>query len=140
MPLKYEENLNLIAQRTNSSCIESYSPREIESYRFTFNDITDSRNFIPMALIDDNLKNRCGFWALSFNETLEQSEESWNYLISNRPNKFKKIGTAIARGLISEDDGICNDSNERGHFDCHEFEETDFRQKFQIIKILKDDE
>lgn len=140
MTFKYQIHLDEIESKTEQRCTESYQPITKEAFRFTFNQISDNRNFQPMGEIHNGLGSSCGDWALSFNDTLDQSKSSYEYLTYNRPNKYKKLGTAIARGIINEQDGICSESNTNGHFDCHVYEDTNLETRFEIVEILREDD
>lgn len=135
---KYQDRLDAIRLANGENCIQSYSAKNIKAFRWTFNEIDNPKNFIPPAIRTGN-EGVCGEWALSFNETKDQSKAAWQHLIDRNPNLYKKLGTAIAEGIIETTDGICCEANSSGHFDCHEYVGTNFETKFAVVEILRDD-
>lgn len=141
MPYKYSNDTATLTEN-GSSCFINYNEKEIEAYRFVFHDISDEKNFVPMAKDprSGSIRKKCDGWALSFHETENASKELWDYLIDNRPNKYKKIGTHIAKGSISKSDGKCSDADEHFHFNLIEYEDVVLTTKFTIVKQLVSDE
>lgn len=142
MPYKYKENLSEVKESDGNTCFQSYIEKETIAFRWTFSDINDIRNFSPMALDEGNFssKKRCGGWALSFHKDEIASKDAWDELISNRPNKYKKIGTHIAKGNIYKMDGKCSEPNGKLHFNLIEYNNVNLIPNFKIIRQLVSDE
>lgn len=138
MSYKYSADTASLAESDGSSCFTSYIEKDIEAYRWAFDPINDMKNFIPQAKDPDNntSRRRCSGWALSFHATEDACKELWELLISNRPNKYKKIGTHIAKGSILKSDGKCSEIDKNSHFNLIEYESVDLKNKFTITKKL----
>lgn len=142
MPYKYSNETKALKEKTGDVCFVNYSEKDIEAFRWVFPNIDDERNFIPLAVDQENssVRRRCGGWALSFHETEVASTEMWETLTENKPNKYKKLGTHIAKGNISKTDGKCSDSDRNSHFNLIEYKDTDFSGRFEIVKQLASEE
>jgi hypothetical protein len=120
-----------------------WGAKNIDAFRFVFENLDDHRNFIPNSARnptrdnspkykDDSYGKCCGY-ALSFYDSLENAKKGYQAYKKSFP-KFDRIaGTHIAKGQIRENDGVTSRVNESGHFDLHEFENTDFRLRFNIV-------
>ena len=142
MPYKYEEKILKLNENLGCNCYDDYVEKECEAYRFTFAEITDKRNFLPTASDPTNNKARqkCSGYAISFHETETSSKNTWDYLIDDRPNLFKKIGTHISKGTLTKAYGKCSDSDEHLHFNFAEYEDIKLEAYFQIHQQLASDE
>lgn len=142
MPYKYSDDTITLKESNGDSCFIDYIEKDIEAYRWVFQDINNANNFIPLAKDPQNnsARRKCGGWALSFHETENASKESWEYLTDDKPNKYKKIGTHIAKGNIFKSDGKCSDADSHLHFNLIEYKNVDLKNKFTIIKQLVSDE
>lgn len=138
MNIKYSEDIKTVEEKKKKSCInDTYSEVDVDAYRWTFEDINDKRNFLPRALIKDNpnikkVKLQCDGWSLSFFNTEANAIKRLNEICSDKPELFKKLGTHVSKGVISKGDGICGKVDKRGHFECFEYETTDFKNNFAV--------
>lgn len=142
MPYKYSDETDNLTEKNNNPCFSDYSEKEISAFRWVFPELSDSRNFLPVAKDPQasSARRKCGGWALSFHETEAASEEAWQYHINNRPQQYKKLGTHIASGTISKTDGKCSNTDEHLHFNLIEYKEIDLSKRFVMGKQLATDE
>ncbi len=71
--------------------LAGYKENKRVAYRWTFEDITDYRNFLPRALLHDRVENEnCDNWGLSFFETKESSRERIKDMAKRTKNIYKK--------------------------------------------------
>ena len=136
---KYEQEIN--AQPCDLTRFTERKDRK--SYRWVFNDINDRRNFLPIyVLFPDRISKRytCMGWAISLYETKKQARDRLEYLISNDPNIYLKLGTHTAEGIINEVDGQSCDASiadrTLGHFDHLEYCDIDLSSKFSIVDCI----
>ncbi len=123
---------------------KDYKPQNIEQvFRWVFDDIEDSRNFQPQYL-----KNPKRFWqkspelvcqslALSMFDSTENAEMRFYELKEFLQQKaYNILGTKIAVGQMTEQDGANSEPDEKGHFNHHPVAESSYSQRFKIIKNL----
>lgn len=143
MQYKYNEELTKLASfNKTDGCFSDYSEKKISAYRWTFSNIDDKRNFIPMASNKENfsLAKTCNGWALSFHKVESKSRESWKKLIADKPKKYKKIGTHIAFGEILKTDGKCSEPEKSSHFNLIEYGDVVLIERFKILDCLLENE
>ena len=142
MPYKYSSESAKLKESNDKPCFSDYSEKEIKAFRWVFPDISDSRNFVPMAIDPQcySARRKCGGWALSFHTTEDASIEAWEYIINNRPKHYKKIGTHIASGTIIKTDGKCSSADNHLHFNMIEYKNVDLSKRFKIITTLASEE
>ena len=131
MELKYQSEIEAL-----SPCFIGFEEQENRiAYRWVFNSINDANNFLPVPKANPG-RNYTDFkdWALSFFETETQSISKLLYHTKDKPQLFKKLGTHIARGVITLADGLAEiDCDEDGHFNHFEYKNTNFHLQFEII-------
>lgn len=142
MPYKYKKQISEVKENHDSTCYDNYTEKECEAFRWTFSDIKDERNFLPTAFDETNngARRRCSGYAISFHETEESSTKAWEYLVSDKPKKIKKIGTHMAKGTLKKGYGRCSESNTQLHFNFAEYTGIDLTPHFHIFKQLASDE
>jgi hypothetical protein len=142
MPYKYEEKISDLKESNGVNCYESYVEKDCEAYRFTFADINNEKNFLPTAfdVTNNGARKRCSGYAVSLHETELSSEKAWNFLTSDKPNKFKKIGTHIAKGSLKKELGKCSKTDEYFHFNFAEYEGVKLEMHFKVVKQLANQE
>jgi len=133
--MKYKAEIDAI-EATGTTCGGStYVENDLDAYRWTFEQITHSDNFIPRAKIlkTEKLKNDCLGWALSFFDTEPHAVDELNRICTDKKNLYKKLGTHISEGKINTTDGVNgNFNNTSGHFSHYEYKGTDFSKKFTV--------
>lgn len=137
--LKYEEEI-----KEYPYDLSEFSEREVrKAYRWVFEDINDTRNFLPVYVLSPNriTKNyTCTGWALSVYETKDQAKERLDFLMKNDPKIYLKLGTHTAEGTLLSDDGISDDASTsprgRGHFNHFEYQDVELASKFNVIDCL----
>jgi len=139
MKLKYADFINQFNNCLTADCI----PQNRDAFRWTFDQITDERNFIPRyfsPLYPDHKKIDCIGYALSMFDTEEQATAMLNMLSRDRGRIFNKLGTHIAKGKLTIYDGLSGESsragNNHGHFSFFAYENTDLSKKFMITKQI----
>lgn len=137
--LKYQKEID-----ENPSDFTGFQERELESFRWVFEDINDARNFLPIYILDEKRKNddisnksyKCIGYALSLFSSKKAAVQRLNEITNNKKFLFKKLGTHIACGTLNNSDGICDEPNESKHFSLFEFVEIDLKSKFAIIEKI----
>lgn len=130
-----------IALLTQCPPLESVS-KEIDAYRYTFDPITNSENFIPQVVKkpgrfnDKSDLEKCSGYGLSLYENEQKAVDYYAELAKTISNIKKLVGSHLAKGKLELNDGVCTDVDIHGHFDLHEYENADLSQKFSIIKPL----
>lgn len=117
--------------------LTSFGEVEIESFRWTFEDINDARNFEPIYVNDPKRKKEnCLGFALSFFTTQQAGVNRHKELTLNRPNLYKKLGTHLACGTLDSNDGIASQPDEIKHFDFFTYEKVELSHKFTIVERI----
>jgi len=136
--IKYHLKIAAIEKAINGNCIgATYQEKDTDAYRWTFEDISDERNFRPRALDSQNPQQektakKCTGWSLSFFDSQKNAIEKLNYYCADKPNFYKKLGTHVAKGKIEKTDGKSGDINTSGHFEHFEYKDVDFSKKFKV--------
>ena len=103
-------------------------------YRWTFDRIEHPNNFLPRYLLKPEMtRENCIGWGLSLFETLEQAENRLYEIAQNRKRIYKAIGTHVAEGRLTENEGISDKAQRNGHFTLFEYAEIDLQNNFKII-------
>lgn len=143
MEFKYSEELSEIERTTSVVCVgASYKEEDRQSFRWTFENIEDSRNFLPRAILVDNSSKEqytrnCKGWGLSFFLSKEFAVKELKRLCGDKSKLYKKLGTHIAEGEINKSDGVVGGINlKSGHFTLFEYKGTVLQEKFEIIEVV----
>ena len=130
MELKYKNEI-----ATFDCDLTNFKEIELESYRWTFEDENDIRNFEPIYINDTKRKQDCclGF-ALSFFTKKEAGIKRLKELTSNREKLFKKLGTHISSGILKKVDGIAGEPDDMKHFDFFVYQNVELKHKFTVIE------
>jgi hypothetical protein len=120
------------------------SPINMISYRWVNEDIDHAHNFIPPLLIEpsriENFQTcelKCENYALSLFNDQYKAEKKLKEFLQRKPCLAEVFGSAIAKGEIVENDGLADTPRPSGHFNFHEYEDTDLKRKFVIIKKIE---
>jgi hypothetical protein len=89
----------------------------------------------PSRLSKDEMKKRCGLLALSMYSTENQSREFFKKQ-SFSEAIIKNIGDFIAEGHLEHSDGTASDFDEFGHFNFHEYINTNLIAKFSVVSKI----
>ncbi len=115
--------------------------RIANAYRWVFNDIHDSRNFVsplekdPPRFLHVTHQRRCEAKALSMFDNLAGAKARFKELKSVMGAKvYTLLGCKIAVGSIDEHDGVVGDLGRHGHFNLHPSEHANFISRFGIIE------
>lgn len=114
----------------------SCTPINITAYRFVDDAVANPDIYRPPLDIFPSrkvskCKNNCNGYALSFFTSLNFAEKKLEKILVNSPMFEMK---AIANCDITEDDGVCTKPTIDGHFELHEYENTNFHTRFTIVK------
>lgn len=127
--LKYQDEIDQL-----SSDFTDFKEQTRSSYRWTFDDISDSRNFLPVYKLNPRPDNSKFIgWGLSFFSTKEFAIKRIREIQTTRKNVAKKLGTHVAQGTLIDSDGISNEHQIDGHFTHFEYPQVALEQKFNII-------
>lgn len=132
MELKYKKEISQF------DCdLTKFNEIEMESFRWTFEDINDLRNFEPIYINDPKRKQEdyLGF-ALSFFTSKDAGLKRHKDLTTDKPNLYKKLGNHISSGIIEKTDGIANNPDEIKHFDFFTYENIGLNHKFTILESI----
>lgn len=132
MDLKYQNEV------AKFDCdLAKFKEIELESYRWTFEDINDIRNFEPIYINDPKRKQEnCLGFALSFFTKKEAGIKRLKDLTSNREKLFKKLGTHISSGTLAEVDGIAGEPDDIKHFDFFVYQNVELKHKFTVLESI----
>lgn len=132
--LKYEIEINRDFENFD---FKGFIEKNIECYRWVFNDINNPKNFIPPYISDVNRSRDIPTgYALSFFETKEAGSSRLKFITKNKPFLKKKLGTHIALGNIKKTDGLCNEPNDIKHFDLFEYSGINLIPNFTILEEI----
>ncbi|CAD7813381.1 hypothetical protein CHRY9390_02649 [Chryseobacterium aquaeductus] len=110
---------------------------ELESYRWTFEDINDTRNFEPIYINDPKRKqDNCLGFALSFFTKKEAGINRLKELTLNKEKLFKKLGTHISSGVLNKSDGIAGEPDNIKHFDFFVYRDVELKDKFTVLESI----
>lgn len=122
---------------------KKFKKKNIEAYRWVFDDIENPNNFIPVLFMNPKrfIKKgdieKCQAMSLSMFDSLENSKKRFNFLKGTIGDKiYKSIGTHIARGNLTTKHGVNSKTDRRGHFSHHPAEGILYSDFFQIIEDL----
>lgn len=132
MELKYQNEINKF-----DFDLTNFKEIELESFRWTFEDINDIRNFEPIYINDPkrNQENCLGF-ALSFFTKKEAGIKRLKELTLNKEKLFKKLGTHISTGILNKIDGIAGEADNIKHFDFFVYENVELKYKFTVSESI----
>jgi hypothetical protein len=123
---------------------ENYTSKNMTAFRWVFEDINDTRNFLPVFFrnpkkyLDKTDFEKCNGLALSFYNSEYGAKSKFEDLKSTiGKNVYKNLGTNIAKGHITELDGINEEPYDRyGHFNHHPSKNCQYHLTFIIISKL----
>lgn len=115
-----------------------YEPKEKVLYRAVFSDLNDPRNHLPPAIIHPQVSKmkgkKCGAFALSFFKSLGKITGHVTRISRGNPKAALKLGTHFAKAEVVESDGVCSaKASGSGHINLHEYEETSFVDRYEIV-------
>ena len=136
--LKYKE---LIERKELTNCPFSHcSEITIPAYRWTYEVISDDRNFIPKMVLDGNApirrnsntdEFRCSCCGLSMFISEESARKKFNGIPLR--NRVLLGYSHLAKGLLTPSIGLSGKHNSEGHFDLFEYEGVELSNVFEII-------
>ena len=133
MRFKYAKQLNNLQDCPPAD----YTSKQLLAFRFVFDNIDHENNFLPILLKNPRRKlsddAKCEGYGLSFFNSLENARNRYLKISRSYRNIHKGIGTHIARGTITKNDGIVSSINKQGHFTLHEFEHVCLKNGFSLI-------
>jgi len=122
-------------------------------FRWIFDNLNNENNFKPRFYLVpkkelekiNNIKNPtqrdtriCSMLALSMFVTEKQAYERFKDIEDDMGDKiFDRLGTKIASGIITKNDGVNGDFDDFGHFNHHPVKNNNYSQRFQIISNLR---
>ena len=140
--LKYYSEISLIENSNSSSCTSGLNEVSFQSFRWVFEDDRDD-NFLPRALIDNpkiiELKTQCNGWSLSLFDSEENAKNRLVEICKNKPNLYKRLGTHIAKGFLSKNDGLASEIDTKGHFELFEYKDVTLKSKFDVVLNVIDE-
>jgi hypothetical protein len=149
IPFKYQNDI----QDLPNCPPADYQQVHLQACRWVFEDDNHPNNFRPPLVIHPqrrkgkhfrgNDRLTCAGHALSFFSTLENARKRYLHLYYGRTGQdfVTSVGTHLAQGVIEESDGVASKIDSQGHFELHEFVETDLKPKFRWIgPVLQEEE
>lgn len=152
MPLfKYQtyiDTINIERKAYNNIGIcpcEDAISKEMQAFCFVFSSMDDKSNLIPQSIkaLSSGRKPRrfkptpvfeCDGFGLSMFVSKESAQVFWDNLDIRVRTNLSYCN--ISSGLIEKNDGLITEIESNGHFNLHEFENTDLTKKFTIIDTL----
>lgn len=100
-------------------------------------EILTEKDFQPPAILNParvlgSADNKCSMFALSMFNSTTNIKNLFINLKKHNQNIEKTLGSIIAKGTISQEDGLSSHFTSNGHMDLHEFEGTNLHSKFVI--------
>ena len=83
-------------------------------------------------------KSRCLSYALSLFTASDKARKHFRNLRKKCRNIHKSIGTQLAEGSLSPDDGVATEPAHSGHFSLFENRDAKLTAKFSIVESLID--
>lgn len=141
MNYKYQQDYDLLI--TPCPPID-YKAKNIDAvYRWVFDDIQDSRNFLPQyhrkpqRFLHKEDIDKCKGMALSLFSNSDGALKRYAELKDLMGSNISKtLGTQIAEGSLSEEDGVNGEMERLGHFSHHSSSSVSYVEKFTIIQKL----
>ena len=123
-PLKYAREIKEIAQ---CPCYPNYTDIGI-GYRFALADVTDTKNFLPLALLDPDrtmpgrkpITTCCEGWSLSMFTTLDALQARAAKAAKRNPKFLKRVGDHYTQVKLTDLCGVQTEPNNSGHFEFFE--------------------
>jgi hypothetical protein len=141
MNFKFSENFKKLSVKCPP---EHYKSKNMTVYRWIFDEINDERNFQPLAcrnpkrILNFDDSKKCQSFALSFYNTENNARQQFSLLkeqIGN--NVYRNLGTKVACGNITEEDGVSDEPNfETGHISHHPVAGQQYEKRFSITSTL----
>lgn len=124
--------------------ISHFEEKEIESFRWVFDNINNLSNFLPIYILDDERKkiderkNKATSlgYALSLYSTKEGSITRYKKILLDKPKAYLKLGTHVATAIIDNNDGISDLPNKDKHFSLFEYEGVNLTGKYIIVEKI----
>lgn len=144
MQMKYEY------QNDYDTLSETCPPDSFESlridpvFRWVFDDINHKNNFIsqyhrkPKRFLNKSDSMKCKAMGLSFFSNVEGAINRYKDLRNQLGDGISEtLGTKIAVGYVTEQDGVNGDFDAVGHFTHHPCNTEKYQKIFEIIQDLK---
>lgn len=136
-------------QREYSQLIEQCPPQDylnknIESYRWVFDNIKNEENFRPLAkknparVLSMSEKNVCKAHAISMFHTKDAAIKRFAFFRDGllQDKAYRVLGTKLAKGNITKEHGVNSIIDKKGHFSHHQYDLVDLSVIFKIIDDL----
>lgn len=112
-------------------------------YRWVFDSIQHADNFTsqyhknPKRFLTKSDSEKCSAMALSMFKNLTAAEQRFAALKDSiGENVYKSLGTHVAVGEITEDDGVNGRIDTNGHFNHHCCLSCKYEERFRIVASL----
>jgi hypothetical protein len=140
-PFKYCQHISQINNCPPPSC----GNVNRKAYRFTFEDINNVNNFLPVAIINPQRftpsnspdSMLCSSYGLSLYDTFDHAKQRLTSLAKTiSKTGYNRVGTHVAEGDIDINDGVASEIGRDGHFTLHESNTADLSNKFSVIQKI----
>jgi hypothetical protein len=121
---------------------DDYESYNKEVFRWVFEHVEDENNFKaqaekkPAVLNHKDDERKCAYYALSFHTSLEKSKQAFAFFRSTMKLASKRLGTNVAKGMLTKDDGIGSIPDKNGHINFHHYKARNFEKRFVIVDTL----
>jgi hypothetical protein len=118
------------------------SAKNVAAFRLAKNQPLAPSDFVPALLetparINDPMfdtdRMKCKGYAISLYNSKEAIVSRFSQVFGSKPKLREKLGTKIAKGKLSQTDGLAESPDQSGHFDFFEYEGCELALKFQVI-------
>ncbi|MEP6464648.1 MAG: hypothetical protein ABJB05_00020 [Parafilimonas sp.] len=143
MELKYSKFITGI-----KNCPKNCVPKSKPAYRY-IHDLGNEEDFLPMSLqnspparILDNNDKHCMSYGISFFESAIQAREKFLHYYNKKNEELQQLyliekGNKIACVNITEEDGLCSETDKYGHFTFYDFINITFVDKISnLVNVI----
>lgn len=137
MQLKYATELN----RFPNCPPDNATPCDRQAFRFVHSELSDIRNFLPVAKLTPQRRlrpdMRCVSLALSFWATKDQAVAAHRSFREQFQNFEETAGGYLASGVLRHEDGRAGPDRRDGHFSFFESSTANFGpDRFSVVQEL----
>ncbi|TGN11615.1 hypothetical protein [Leptospira bandrabouensis] len=139
VPFKYSSDL-LTRKDQPCPCLKKFTPKDVIGFRFLEGKSADQSDFVPNGIkkSQNSKENRCTHLALSFFNSLASARKKFEELALKYDinSRYSSIGEL----QLNQSDGIMNNPNVSGHFELHEYQNTNLlSRKIEIHSLVSEE-
>lgn len=135
---KYDKEIQQVVKSGGQCPPSNASECDRTAWRWVFEPCSEY-SFLPQAERNPprlhsakDLDSKCSCWAISMHASYEKSVKAFTNLERLVKKARKVLGTHVAKGEISQSDGVCTIEDSKGHFDFHPYYGVAIADAFEI--------